>query len=482
MIVDNEARIAAVQALGLLDTEPELAFDDAVELAATICSTPISLITVLDGKRQWFKSRVGLRTTQTPQEHAFCAHAIVQPDLFTIEDARQDSRFEDNPLVTGDPHIRFYAGMPLKTPDGFSLGTLCVIDTVPRVLTADQEAALKLLSRQIETQIALRRKMTGLSDALDATTRFHEQVVDSNALFQAFMDNGPLVGYMKDAKGRLLYYNRPFAERFGITPEEWLGKDDFEIWPKGFAADFRARDLAVLEGGVLSVTAETSPGPGDSTLHWRSYKFPLLDSAGGQLLAGVSLDVSAEKNAEAALKKSHEELARANEKLRDLAITDALTGLSNRRGFDDQLKRAFKTAVRHQSHLSLLLIDVDDFKLFNDTFGHSEGDDVLRQVASLLAQNARAADIVCRYGGEEFSILLPNTSLDAALSLAQRICASVASAIWEHREVSVSIGAAESKTGEPNAATLISHADIALYKAKALGKNRAVPYAEDVQT
>jgi diguanylate cyclase (GGDEF)-like protein/PAS domain S-box-containing protein len=481
LIVDNEARISAVQALNLLDTDPELAFEDAVQLAATICATPISLITVLDGKRQWFKSRVGLKVTETPQEQAFCAHAITQSHLFIVEDASKDVRFEENPLVTGYPNIRFYAGMPLRTPDGYSLGTLCVIDTVPRVLTKEQGAALKLLARQIEIQITMRRQVKGLNEAITAMTRFHEQVVDSNALFQAFMDYSPLVGFMKDDRGRFLYYNRLFAERFAITREEWIGKDDFEIFTRELAEGFRAVDQAVLREGMLRITEETLPGPADTTMHWRTYKYPFEDASGGHLLAGVSLDISAEKDAEIALKNSNEALHHANERLRELSVTDSLTGLSNRRGFDEQLQHEFKTAARYRSAFSMLLIDVDDFKSFNDTFGHTEGDEVLRQVASLLLQGARDTDFVYRHGGEEFAVLLPNTTLEAAGLLGQRICRSMASGSWKHRGVTVSVGAAASTGGLPNAAALVRRADLALYEAKAHGKNRTVPYVLEMQ-
>ena len=480
LIVDSEARIAAVQALDLLDTEPEAAFEDAVQLAATICNTPISLITVLDGKRQWFKSRIGLTVTETPQEQAFCAHAIRQPNLFIVEDAKLDERFDENPLVTGDPNIRFYAGMPLRTPDGFSLGTLCVIDTMPRQLTVEQQAALKLLSRQVEAQIRMRTQVQGLSEALSATTRFHEQIVDSNALFQAFMDNSPLVSYMKDAEGRLLYYNRPFADRFAITREQWIGKDDFEIWPLAFANRFRESDLAVLEDQKLRITEEISPGPDGATLHWRSYKFLVQGVNGEHLLAGMSLDISVAKQAEMALKKSHDQLHKANGKLRELSVTDTLTGLCNRRGFDDKLHYEFKRAVRYRSDFSMLMIDVDDFKTFNDRFGHTEGDEVLKQVATLLLGGARTTDVVCRHGGEEFAILLPNTGLDAAVLLGERICRSIASAQVRRRQITVSIGASANTDGLPNTSALVRRADLALYEAKAAGKNRVLPYVLQV--
>jgi PAS domain S-box-containing protein len=302
----EKARITAVEALNILDTEPESAFDDAVNLAAVICGTPISLITLLDGKRQWFKAKVGLAVSETPQEQAFCAHAIRGRELFVVADALSDSRFQDNPLVTGDPHIRFYAGMPLHTPEGHALGTLCVIDTVPRELTLQQKTALAMLSRQVFGHMRLRNQLRGLRQVLDENARLGDSRIGGNALFQAFMDHSPLVAYVKDQHGRLIYYNQLFADRFAITRDEWLNKDDFEIWPQQYAAQYRAIDREVLETGEPNVSEESSPGPEGTTIYWRSYKFRFIDGAGERLLAGVSLDISKEKSAETALKpESH---------------------------------------------------------------------------------------------------------------------------------------------------------------------------------
>lgn len=157
VLPDNEAlRLEALLRYRILDTSSEVAFDELTSLAAFICKTPIALITLIDSDRQWFKSKVGLTTSETPRSAAFCAHAILHKEPLIVPDALQDPRFATNPLVTEDPHIRFYAGAPLTTPQGFRIGTLCVIDRVPRQLNLEEITALEALSRQVVSQIELR--------------------------------------------------------------------------------------------------------------------------------------------------------------------------------------------------------------------------------------------------------------------------------------------------------------------------------------
>ena len=159
-------RRESLASYAILDTDPEPSFDDLTHLASFICKTPIALITLVDEHRQWFKSKVGLSSEETSRDIAFCSHAILQTEMFVVPDALQDARFRDNPLVGGEPHIRFYAGIPLINEDGFALGTLCVIDKQPRSLSDAETSALKALSRLVLGQMELRRNLMALKNAL----------------------------------------------------------------------------------------------------------------------------------------------------------------------------------------------------------------------------------------------------------------------------------------------------------------------------
>jgi GAF domain-containing protein len=165
------ARVAALNRYAILDTEPEQSFDDLVVLASFVCRTPIATLSLVDDHRQWFKSKVGVEIRETPRDISFCAHAIQQEELFIVRDALEDPRFKDNPLVLGDPHIRFYAGAPLVDEDGYALGTLCVMDRQPRELDDTQKEALRSLRRLALSQIELRRNIQLLKEALNDRTR-----------------------------------------------------------------------------------------------------------------------------------------------------------------------------------------------------------------------------------------------------------------------------------------------------------------------
>ncbi len=170
----NESeRLRSLHDYDILDTLPEDSYDDITHLASEICGAPISAVTLVDRDRQWFKSTVGLAVQETSRDVAFCAHAILEADLLIVPDARADERFSDNPLVTGEPGIRFYAGAPLVTPKGALLGTLCVIDRVQRTLSDAQAQALRALSRQVMAQLELRRHIA-------EQKRYRELLEDAN--------------------------------------------------------------------------------------------------------------------------------------------------------------------------------------------------------------------------------------------------------------------------------------------------------------
>jgi GAF domain-containing protein len=165
---NEEKRLQALHRYHILDTAPEEHYDDITRLASYICSTPVAFISLVDTARQWFKSKMGIDATETSREIAFCSHTILGRDMLVVADALQDERFAHGPLTTLPPHIRFYAGMPLVTPDGHSVGALCVVDREPRTLRAEQSTALRSLARQVVQLLELRRVSAELAEALAA--------------------------------------------------------------------------------------------------------------------------------------------------------------------------------------------------------------------------------------------------------------------------------------------------------------------------
>lgn len=177
----NESkRLKVLWQYDILDTVPEEVFNDLAELASHICEAPIALITLIDEKRQWFKARVGTTVKETSRDISFCAHAILQDELFIVADASKDPRFKKNPMVVGLPKVRFYAGAPLKSPDGYALGTLCVVDSQPRILRDEQKQSLRILARHVETQLELRRHAKELSEARQHGDRQHAELARAN--------------------------------------------------------------------------------------------------------------------------------------------------------------------------------------------------------------------------------------------------------------------------------------------------------------
>lgn len=321
---DEPGRLAALRRLEVLDTPPEPPFENVVSLVREILRVPIAAVSLIDADRQWFKACSGMSITQTTREESLCTHTVAQRDPMIITDISADPRFADHPIVQGDSDVRSYLGIPLRTADGYNIGSLCAVDTEPRMFSAEDVAVL---------------------------TRFARIVVDE------------------------------------------------------------------LE-------------------------------------------------------------------LRRIAARDQLTGALTRRGFLEAASQERERFSRYGRPASLAIIDLDHFKAINDTYGHPAGDVVLRQVAAVLDVMRRPNDLLGRLGGEEFAMLMPETTRDAALAAAERYRRAIAAAPIEitpgtRLPVTASFGVAQIDPGLASVEDWCAAADAPLYAAKRGGRNRcmAVPLA-----
>jgi diguanylate cyclase (GGDEF)-like protein/PAS domain S-box-containing protein len=474
--MDEAKRLTALERSGLMDSGAEPEFDELVEMAAAICEVPMSLVTLLDEHRQWFKAAIGMQVTETSREVAFCSHTIQQAGVMLVEDATRDPRFCDNPLVTGDMHLRFYAGVPVSDPAGHPLGSLCVLDRVPRTLTEGQLMALRVLGKQANARLELREQRRALEAALAAAEAAREELAASEGRFKTFMNSAPFASFLKDEHDRYLFYNDAFCRHFEITPEAWLGKRPDEVFPNDLARTYRENDEQALRSGHLNVAEEWVPAADGTRSLWRSYLFPCGDAA-QRMMGGISVDLTVEDSQRKELQRYQRELEAANARLRELATTDALTGLANRRAFDERLAREFALTQRSGRPLTVMMLDVDNFKQRNDVFGHEEGDASLRQLAALLARAVRATDLAARYGGEEFVLLLADTTEEQAHHLGERLLHAVRAHPWNGARMTVSGGIAALRGGMATTQDLLGAADAALYAAKRAGKDRVVASA-----
>lgn len=212
LLENEQERLKDLDSYSILDTFPEEDYDNLTAIAAQICGTPISLVSLVDDKRQWFKSHHGLSASETPREYAFCAHAIHDKEnFFIVQDARIDERFHDNPLVTGEPHVIFYAGIPLVSDEGFPLGTLCVIDHEPKLLSEGQLSSLRALSKQVMNLLNLRKKKVELEEAL-VSLKEKNRELDQFAFVAAHDLKSPLIGISSMAQLMLDQYESQIDE------------------------------------------------------------------------------------------------------------------------------------------------------------------------------------------------------------------------------------------------------------------------------
>ena len=355
----NEAgRLAALRECAILDTAAEESFDDIARLASYICRTPIALVSLVDAARLWFKAKVGLAFSELPRESTFCSQAILKPELFIIEDALVDKRFAKNPYVTSEPHVRFYAGAPLVTSDGHMLGTLCVIDHVPRTLDDEKKEALRVLARQTVTQLQLRRNSNALAElnqkldreiAVSARAELErvellarEQEVraaaEANEQRYRFLAEAiPVQVWTAQPDGALDYVNERAIEYFSRTRAEIVG-DNWQqvLHPDDLDACLELWQRALNTGEIYEVEFRLRRAS-DETYRWHLGRaLPMRDAANGRIIRwfGTNTDIDDQKR----LYRLAQEANRAKDTFLATVSHELRTPLTSMMGWAELLK------------------------------------------------------------------------------------------------------------------------------------------------
>ncbi len=295
-------RLNALSSYNILDTPPEAEFDGMVQLASSICNTPIAAISLVDQERQWFKAITGLDAKETSRDLAFCAHTILQKDIMVVADALMDDRFQDNPLVTAEPKIRFYAGAPLITSDGYSLGTICVIDRVPRELSEEHALALKVLASHVVTQFELRLANRKISQHLD-------EIRQTKTMLSTLINASPDFICFKDGEGRWLTANKSGLELFHLNAENYKGKTELELAEQThplYRESFQqcqGSDEVTWQSRKLTRDEEHIPQPEGGERIFDTYKVPLFNDDGSRHgMVVLGRDITERKQAEEELR------------------------------------------------------------------------------------------------------------------------------------------------------------------------------------
>ncbi len=277
---DEEQRLAALQRYAILDTPSEPTFDRIARLAARTLNAPIALVSFVDDLRQWFKARHGLDTTQTDRKFAFCAHAILDDDVMVVTDATADPRFADNPLVTGEPHIRFYAGAPLKTPTGHRIGTLCAIDTEPReALSEDEKQILTDLADVVIEQLEIRYSTSDVLSEVMMRQETENRLIATENKLRLFIDYAPAAIAIVDTTLQYLMVSERWLDDYGLSEDDVIGRSYEDVFGEQ-AAEWLPRLERCLTGEVLHGEEDQIHRP-DGSSEWVRWKLQPWTHADG---------------------------------------------------------------------------------------------------------------------------------------------------------------------------------------------------------
>ncbi len=458
----EKERLEALHSLEILDTPAEASLDRITRLVARVLDVPIALVSLVDDDRQWFKSRQGLDATETPRELAFCAHAILQATPLVVPDAAEDERFRDNQMVTGAPHIRFYAGVPIRTSKGFALGTLCAIDERPRQLTQDELEILReladIVSRemQLRENLMLARLQKNRSDALMRA---------SEAGYRSMFELASVGIALVAPDGGWISVNSALCEIIGYTPDE--------------LKDLTFQDITHPDD--LNTDIELLTQLIDNKIDRYQLEKRYLRKNGQPVWINLSVTKKLSEDGDLEYFISIIENIQSRKELEQEARHDALTGLFNRRALDAILPIAQARSDRSGLQLALMFIDLDGFKAVNDTFGHDAGDDLLRAVATRLQSCVRRTDSLIRLAGDEFIVILEGIvpGVDEAREVAKKLIAAIAEPIILKGGVIRTNASAGFSMYEPGSGKapdeLMREADRWMYKAKHSGKGQVMP-------
>lgn len=507
-VTENEKRrLAAVIRLGILDTPPEERFERLTRIARQHYRVKVALFTVLDSDRQWFKSRQGLEETETPRSIAFCDHAIRQDHIFIVENASQDPRFRNNPFVLDGPNIRFYAGVPVREPSGFKIGTLCIIDDRPRQFSEKDLDVLRILASIVEEELERSYiesdkskyvPVSQLNRAIhNAQNVFLTSDNESSAFSQMLNDLLTLTGSQFGLIGEVLHKSNgtPFLKVGAITNIAWNPETQAlyqGLERRGMVFDRLDNILGLpMVSGEIVISNDLSQDPRRGGL---PAGHPAIDTYIGipvfsgkthlgmiglanrpegytQQLADELAPLSQTLGHLIERKRLYAEKGTHKKDLELAANYDALTGLPNRQRLTELFEQELYEARQRNGQVSVCFIDLDGFKSINDEHGHAVGDAVLKSVAAKLQATVRNHDIVARLGGDEFVAILRDVG-------DERVYARLLDAIrqpinFRHHvlQVSGSMGVTVFPDDDADSDLLLRHADQAMYAAKETGKN-----------